>query len=287
MPKTQATTKGGGSSSPLTTKGDLYTFDTVNARLAVGTDGQILKANSAIGTGLEWGTVAGTGDMVLADVQTVTGAKTFNDTKFLLRNVANTFDGSFVNANTANRIYTLPDVAGTIALTSNKLYNQSVSTPGAGFSSDTYLVGSRIANVNLPIIGTRYHILFDVTKTAAGTATPIIAVRYGTGGTTSDTALLTFTFGNGTAATDKGTFELWIHFRTVGSGTSAVITGICKNNHDGSTAGIQNLSEVVTLVAVSSGFNSTPANSGIGISVNGGTSAAWTITTVQSEYENF
>jgi len=45
---------GGGTTSPLTTKGDLYTFDTGNARLPVGTDGQILSANSAEPTGLEW-----------------------------------------------------------------------------------------------------------------------------------------------------------------------------------------------------------------------------------------
>jgi hypothetical protein len=60
---------------------------------------------------------AGGGDMILADVQTVTGAKTFDDTKFFLRNVADTFSASFVNTITADRIYTLPDSAGTIALT--------------------------------------------------------------------------------------------------------------------------------------------------------------------------
>ena len=64
-----------------------------------------------------WQAVAGgSGDMILADAQTVTGAKTFNNTKLLLRNVANTFNGSFVNANTADRIYTLPDSAGTVML---------------------------------------------------------------------------------------------------------------------------------------------------------------------------
>lgn len=43
--------------SPLTTKGDLYTFSTVNARLAVGTvDGQILQVHSAASTGLAWST---------------------------------------------------------------------------------------------------------------------------------------------------------------------------------------------------------------------------------------
>ena len=64
-------------------------------------------------------TPAGSGDMVLASVQTVTGAKTFNDTKLLLQNVAGTFNGSFTNTNTANRVYTLKDSAGTIAFTSD------------------------------------------------------------------------------------------------------------------------------------------------------------------------
>ena len=49
---TDITAIGGG--SPLTTKGDLFTFDTVDQRLAVGTDGQFLVANSAEATGLEW-----------------------------------------------------------------------------------------------------------------------------------------------------------------------------------------------------------------------------------------
>jgi len=44
-----------GGSSPLTTKGDLYTYSTTDARLGVGTNGQILKANSSAATGLEWG----------------------------------------------------------------------------------------------------------------------------------------------------------------------------------------------------------------------------------------
>ena len=42
--------------SPLTTKGDLYTYDTTNARLPIGLDTQILLADSSTTTGLKWGT---------------------------------------------------------------------------------------------------------------------------------------------------------------------------------------------------------------------------------------
>jgi hypothetical protein len=55
------------------------------------------------------------GNMILASAQTNSGAKTFLDTTFLLRNVANTFNGSFVNTNTADRIYTLPDTTTALA----------------------------------------------------------------------------------------------------------------------------------------------------------------------------
>ncbi len=44
----------GGSASPLTTKGDLYTYSTTDARLAVGNNGETLVADSSATTGLRW-----------------------------------------------------------------------------------------------------------------------------------------------------------------------------------------------------------------------------------------
>jgi len=50
--------------TPLTTKGDLFTFTTVDARLPVGTNAQILVADSAEATGLKWATAAAGGKVL-------------------------------------------------------------------------------------------------------------------------------------------------------------------------------------------------------------------------------
>src|SRR5690348_8691018 len=55
---------GGAGSSPLTTKGDLYGYDTSNARIPVGANGTVLTADSTQALGVKWGTVSGTGDVV-------------------------------------------------------------------------------------------------------------------------------------------------------------------------------------------------------------------------------
>jgi hypothetical protein len=47
-----------GAVSPLTTKGDLYTFSTSDARLGVGANNTVLTADSAEATGLKWATPA-------------------------------------------------------------------------------------------------------------------------------------------------------------------------------------------------------------------------------------
>lgn len=166
------------------------------------------------------------------------------------------------------------------------LFNSSTASQGAGFATDTYLTGSNVLlPTSRPKVGTIYRCRFHVTKTIGGTATPIITLRYGTAATTSDTSLGTFTFGAGTAAIDTGWFEVNVLFRSIGSGTSAVVACIADLTNNLTTTGLSNAVKAVQMI--SSGFDSTTANTYLGISVNAGASAAWTVQLVEARLENF
>lgn len=162
-------------------------------------------------------------------------------------------------------------------------YNQSSAAQGAGFATDTYLTGSFVLFPTAPKVGTRYKLKFDVSKTAAGTATPIITVRVGTAGTTSDAARHTLTFNAGTAAADVGCFEVEVVFRAVGA--SAVSQARASVIHSLSTTGLINTPGQV-LQNTSASYDSTVSGLGIGVSVNGGASAAWTVQLVDAQVEN-
>jgi hypothetical protein len=227
----------------------------------------------------EMAAISGTATPVKASaLPDITGQTLALGDNFIVRDLSNTLQ----NATTGS----LSELSTPELFASLRKLFQNASTArvinGSG-AADTYLTGSNIAlpSTTFPLVGTEYRCRFDVTKTAVGTATPIITVRIGTAGTTADAAILTFTFGAGTAAIDTGLFEVRVKFRTVGSGTAAVVVGTATLISNLTTTGLSNA--VKARAAVSSGFNSTTAGLIIGVSYNGGATAVHTVEQVTSE----
>lgn len=87
-----------GGTSPLTTKGDLYTFSTSDARLPVGSNDQILVADSSTSTGLKWATQNAVGCAVYS---TATQSLT-NNTLTALTFDAETYDTNAFHSTSTN-----------------------------------------------------------------------------------------------------------------------------------------------------------------------------------------
>jgi len=94
----------------------------------------------------------------LAGTETITGAKTFLDTTLLLRNVANTFNGSFTNTNTADRIYTLPNLDTTLAglAVTQTFTSQNIFTGGLRTSGNLTTSAWGLTGINTAIAAATY-----------------------------------------------------------------------------------------------------------------------------------
>lgn len=151
-------------------------------------------------------------------------------------------------------------------------------------AADTYLTGSVLAvPQHLLQAGTVLRWRFYMTKTAAGVATPIWSVRVGTTGTIVDIARLIFTGPAQTAVIDTGYVEIFAILRNTGA--AGVLAGGLALQHNLAATGFA-VSATPILQVTSAGFDTTPASTKIGVSVNPGTAGVWTHQVVTAEMLN-
>lgn len=113
--------------SPLTTKGDVWGFSTVDARVPIGTNAQVLTADSTQALGLKWATPSGGGGMthsyvgyntIGASNETVAGSSTSYYKAFtpgssgLLTSIGAYFEQTAVDAYFGFQVAVNLDVAG-------------------------------------------------------------------------------------------------------------------------------------------------------------------------------
>lgn len=127
---------GGGLSSPLTTKGDVWGYSTTNARVAVGTNGQVLTADSTESTGVKWATPAGGGGWTSLASGSCSGSSvslssisgSYKNLRLVLRNVQisnSTEPGIRVNSDTANNYSRWAGIQAANVATGSAQYNAS------------------------------------------------------------------------------------------------------------------------------------------------------------------
>jgi hypothetical protein len=136
----------------------------------------------------------------------------------------------------------------------------------------TYLTGSGLQIGSRVQAGSFFKWRLRVTKTAAGVATPTVAVYVGPNGTTADTARVTHSStAVQTAAVDTGMFEVDAVFRSVGA--TAVIESPIRLDHvlaDGAGFG------TFRYLSANSASFALGANDYVGLVVNPGTAGVWT-----------
>jgi len=148
------------------------------------------------------------------------------------------------------------------------------TTQQTGFAADTYVSGSAITVPSFGMqVGQLYCWELGVEKTAAGTGAITVTVRLGTAGTTSDTSRCALVQTVAQTATASVTmFSVRAFVRTV-SASGVLIGTFSPGGNSGTTTGWGDGDRIVS----STFDNSAVGGQLLGLSLNGNTSASYTI----------
>lgn len=163
--------------------------------------------------------------------------------------------------------------------------NDAIASQGAGFAADTYVTNSGLL---IPSFGMKTGMLarwfITLSKTAAGVAAVALNIRIGPNQSTADTARLTLTQAAAeaqSALVASAIMTIIMGVRNVGA-AGVLVGGFGFTQTYQAVAG--NLALGGGIDGVAGSFdNSALAGQYIGLSLNAGAAAAWTITHVSSE----
>ena len=139
--------------TPLTTKGDLFTFTTVDARIGVGANGTVLTADSAEATGLKWATpsaganwsLLNSGGTALSGVSSVTVSGISNASQVLIihENVASGTANSIVSLRLNGDTATNYDRRVQVTIQPQTSYATGISSATAQTNDDQLFMGQQ------------------------------------------------------------------------------------------------------------------------------------------------
>lgn len=164
--------------------------------------------------------------------------------------------------------------------------NASTSSQTINSATTAYVTNSNLAIPTGKLrVGSVLRWRLAITKTNAGTtAGCAVIVKLGTAGTTSDTSVLTFTFGTPTGVVDTAYFDVEVTCRGPLS-ASGVLAGIARMTHNLAATGFSTL-PCEAISAVSSSFDVTTANLIAGLTITTTSLSVWTIVQVTAEAKN-
>jgi trimeric autotransporter adhesin len=159
--------------TPLTTKGDLFGFDTADARIPIGTDGHILTADSTESLGLKWAAPAVGGanwSLLNAGGTSLTGAQTI------------TVSG----ISAKDKIMVLIHIASSASASSQISFRINTDTGTNYYSASSFLIwGSTYVDNNMGINTSFSDSKFDAGKMSSDAASQVNSTMIITGGNTS------------------------------------------------------------------------------------------------------